>query len=263
MGSPRERSGLTSCDGDGDREGAPPGPGRSASRRRRQCRVGGLRHPELPGEARGPLGQPWRVPTGEAPDDGAAAAAPAARPLRGRPQQLQVAGARLLRPVRLLQLPLLPQRLLLPRAQPPLLTPPARPRGPRAPLGACSRCDRAGMASQAGATAGGRRDLRGTGLGLKPKEHLETAGWGAAVFFFSFLRTRKILFSFPSPLARGRSRVRRTRCLRGRGQRGDSGPKAAPPPPVSISLDRQLETMPPSTSNPGTPEEASKPGNAG
>lgn len=48
--------------------------------------------------------------------------APATYPLRGHPRQLQAACARLLRPVRLLPLPFLRQRLRLPRAQPQVLT---------------------------------------------------------------------------------------------------------------------------------------------
>lgn len=49
--------------------------------------------------------------------------APATHALRGHPRQLQAACARLLRPVRLLPVPLLPQRLHLPRTQPLLLKP--------------------------------------------------------------------------------------------------------------------------------------------
>lgn len=49
--------------------------------------------------------------------------APATHALRGHPRQLQAACARLLRPVRLLPVPLLPQRLRLPRTQPLLLNP--------------------------------------------------------------------------------------------------------------------------------------------
>lgn len=48
---------------------------------------------------------------------------PATYALRGHPRQLQAARARLLRPVRLLPLPFLQQRLRLPRTQPQLLTP--------------------------------------------------------------------------------------------------------------------------------------------
>ncbi|MEJ1278954.1 hypothetical protein NN561_009879 [Cricetulus griseus] len=47
--------------------------------------------------------------------------APATHALRGHPRQLQAACTRLLRPVRLLPVSLLPQRLHLPRAQPQLL----------------------------------------------------------------------------------------------------------------------------------------------
>lgn len=49
--------------------------------------------------------------------------APATYALRGHPRQLQAACARLLRPVRLLPMPFLRQRLRLPRTQPQLLTP--------------------------------------------------------------------------------------------------------------------------------------------
>lgn len=48
--------------------------------------------------------------------------APATFALRGHPQQLQAARARLLRPVRLLPVPFLRQRLHLPSTQPQLLT---------------------------------------------------------------------------------------------------------------------------------------------
>lgn len=74
----------------------------------------------------GRLGQPRRFPTEKGFDEeGGTAPAPAACPLRGQPRQLQASGARLLRPVRLLPVPLLPQCLLLPRAQPHLLSAPA------------------------------------------------------------------------------------------------------------------------------------------
>lgn len=50
-------------------------------------------------------------------------APPATHALRGHPRQLQAAGTRLLRPVRLLPVPLLRQRLHVPSPQPQLLTP--------------------------------------------------------------------------------------------------------------------------------------------
>lgn len=55
-------------------------------------------------------------------EEGGEAPAPDACALRGHPQQLQATSAHLLRPVRLLPVPLLPQHLLLPRAQPQLLS---------------------------------------------------------------------------------------------------------------------------------------------
>lgn len=74
---------------------------------------------------RGWLGQPRRFPTEKGSDEERGTdPAPAAYPLRGHPRQLQATSARLLRPVRLLPVPLLPQRLLLPRAQPHLLSAP-------------------------------------------------------------------------------------------------------------------------------------------
>lgn len=62
-------------------------------------------------------------------EGGEAAPTPAARALRGHPRQLQAAGACLLQPLRLLPVPLLRQRLFLPRAQPPLLSAPGPRRG--------------------------------------------------------------------------------------------------------------------------------------
>lgn len=76
--------------------------------------------------------------------------APATHALRGHPRQLQAACARLLRPVRLLPVPLLPQRLRLPRTQPLLLN----------PLPRCARSlrdgDWAGLQGQRGFQAEGR-----------------------------------------------------------------------------------------------------------
>ncbi|XP_073092802.1 agouti-signaling protein isoform X1 [Manis javanica] len=62
-------------------------------------------------------------------EEGGSTPAPAAHPLRSHPQELLATVTRLLRPVRLLPVPLLPQRLLLPRAQPHLLSvlPPGSP----------------------------------------------------------------------------------------------------------------------------------------
>lgn len=72
---------------------------------------------------RGPFSSLQRLSPTEKGFDEEGGTAPATFALRGHPRQLQAACARLLRPVRLLPVPFLRQRLLLPRAQPQLLIP--------------------------------------------------------------------------------------------------------------------------------------------
>lgn len=74
---------------------------------------------------RGPISSLQRLSPTEKGFDEEGGTAPATYALRGHPRQLQAACARLLRPMRLLPVPFLRQRLRLPRTQPQLLTPAA------------------------------------------------------------------------------------------------------------------------------------------
>lgn len=109
-------------------------------------------------------------------EEGGAAPAPAACALRGHPRQLQAAGACLLRPVRLLPVPLLPQRLHLPRAQPQLLSvrlPDAAGAGVRG--GACGRgASRAAFLAGVALWAGRGRGYWELGRSFQEADYLAT-----------------------------------------------------------------------------------------